>query len=275
MSDIAVRFWGVRGGLPCTGQRVARYGGNTSCVEVRCGDSLLILDGGSGLRSLGKTLVEADAPVGADILFTHCHFDHICGLPFFAPCYLPDSHLRLWAGHLPQPNGLARALRRMMSEPLCPTGFDNFKATIELHDFRVGKVLTPRGGITVRTAPLNHPGGATGYRIEYGTRSVAYITDTEHHPGGLDPHVLALANEVDLMIYDCNYTDEEWPTYVGWGHSTWQQGVRLARAAGVKLLAVFHHDPERSDEGLDQVAAEANALLPGTLVAAEGMALRL
>ena len=275
MSAIRVRFWGVRGSIACPDQCVARYGGNTACVEVHCGDRLLILDGGTGMRKLGKALLESGAPVEADIFYTHCHIDHICGLPFFAPCYVPTTRLRLWAGSPAPPSGIAKALRQMMSGPLFPTGFDSFKADIAFHDFRAGDVLTPCAGVTVHTAPLNHPGGSTGYRVEHGDASLAYITDTEHRPGELDPRVLALAGGVDLMIYDGNYTDDEWPTHVGWGHSTWQQGVRLATAAKAKTLAIFHHDPDHTDDMLDRVAAEARAMFPGTMVAAEGMILRL
>src|SRR5216684_2648540 len=229
-SGMTVQFWGVRGSLACPEPEVARYGGNTSCVEVRCGDRLLIFDAGTGLR--------------------------------------------LWAGNLLPSRRIVQAIGQMMSEPLFPLGPDSFKAAIEFHDFYAGDVLKPHPGMTLRTAPLNHPGGATGYRLEYGKSAIAYITDTEHRPGALDKDVLQLARDVDLMIYDCNYTEEEYPAHVGWGHSTWQQGVRLANAAGAKLLAIFHHDPEHVDALLDRIGREAKAQRADTLVAAEGLALR-
>jgi phosphoribosyl 1,2-cyclic phosphodiesterase len=275
VSDMEVRFWGVRGSIACPGPELARYGGNTSCVEVRCGDSLLILDAGTGLRGLGRSLVAAGEAVRANILLSHCHIDHIIGLPFFAPCHIPTTSLRLWAGHLSPCTTLATALRQMMSEPLFPIGFESFKAAVQLHDFCAGEVLTPIPGVTVRTAPLNHPGGATGYRIECGASSLAYITDTEHYPGELDANVLSLAAGVDLMIYDSTYTEDEWSAHVGWGHSSWQQGIRLARHAKVKTLALFHHDPENNDVMLDRLAEQAHAQFPGTIVAAEGRRLRL
>lgn len=271
MSGISVRFWGVRGGIACGAHGVNRYGGNTACVEVRCGAHLLVLDGGTGLRLLGKALLKTGAPVDADIFYSHCHIDHICGLPFFDPCYVPTSRLRLWAGNLAPHSGLADAVNQLMSAPLFPTTVDSFKARIGFRNFRAGAVLRPRPGVTVRTAPLNHPGGATGYRIEYDGRSIAYVTDTEHHPGELDPQVLNLAADVDLMIYDSNYTDDEWPARRGWGHSTWQEGVRLANQARARNLALFHHDPEHNDDVLDRVAAEARAHHRSAVVAAEGM----
>jgi phosphoribosyl 1,2-cyclic phosphodiesterase len=273
VTDFSVRFWGVRGSVPCPEAGTARYGGNTACVEVRCGDHLLIFDAGTGLRPLGKALARANAAPQADIFFSHCHIDHIVGVPFFAPCYVPAARLRLWAGNLLPEYRLEQILRRMMAEPLFPIGFDALKAHIEFHDFRAGDVLRPHPDVTLRTAPLNHPGRATGYRVEYKDRSVAYITDTEHNPNQLDRNVLWLAHAADLMIYDSNFTEEEFPRYTGWGHSTWQEGIRIAESAAVKTLALFHHDPEHDDDFLDRIGAEARKLHPGTIVASEGTSL--
>ena len=275
MSEFSIRFWGVRGSLACPDQADRRYGGNTSCVEVRCANRLFILDGGTGLRPLGKALVGRGETIDADILFSHCHIDHILGVPFFAPCYLPTSRLRLWAGNLLPEFHLEQIFRRMMAKPLFPIGFSALKAQIEFHDFRAGEVLRPHPEVTLRTAPLNHPGRATGFRFEYGNRSLAYVTDTEHHPGEPDRNVLWLVHGVDVMIYDCNYTDDEFPDHIGWGHSTWQEGVRIAQAAGVKKLVIFHHDPDHDDAVLDGIAAEAQKLLPGAIVAVEGTSLEI
>jgi len=270
-----VRFWGVRGSIPSPGSRTARYGGNTACVEVRCGDRLLIFDAGTGLRLLGNELVQGAAGANADIFLSHCHIDHIAGLPFFAPFFLPSSHIRLWAGSLLPERALAQVARIVMSEPLFPGTNTMFKANIGFQDFKSGEVLNPHPGITLRTQPLNHPGGATGYRLEYENRSIAYVTDTEHQPGELDPNVLALADRVDLLIYDGNYTDEEFVARAGWGHSTWQEGVRIMMAARAKRLAIFHHDPDHGDEFLDDVQAQATARHSGAVVAAEGMLVRI
>ena len=149
-----------------------------------------------------------------------------------------------------------------------------FKARIEFCDFLCGETLRPHAEVTLRTAPLNHPNSATGYRLDYAGHAIAYLTDTEHAPGALDDNVVALAQDVDLMIYDCTYTDEEYPANAGRGHSTWQQGVRVADAAGAKRLAIFHHDPAHDDAMLDRLARQAKAVRPGTIVAAEGLTLR-
>jgi phosphoribosyl 1,2-cyclic phosphodiesterase len=269
-----VRFWGVRGSIPCPGKGTARYGGNTACVEVRCGDRLVVFDAGTGLRLLGNSL-DQTAGIQADIFLSHCHIDHIGGLPFFTPAYRPATQLRVWSGNLLPDRALSQVARTVMSEPLFPGAGGVFKANITFRDFHAGEVLQPDAGIRIRTAPLNHPGRATGYRLEFGNRAIAYVTDTEHRPGKPDENVMALARGVDLLVYDCNFTDEEFATRAGWGHSTWQEGVRILAAAGAKRLAIFHHDPDHDDEFLDAVKVQAAARHPGALVAAEGMTLQI
>lgn len=270
---IRLRFWGVRGSIAAPGPSTARYGGNTSCIEVRCGSHLVLLDAGTGLRYLGAQLL-AEAPLDADLLFTHTHFDHVCGLPFFKPFFQPQNRFRLWAGHLGGELTLQRVLREFMMAPLFPVPPEVFKADMAFRDFRGGDTLDLAPGLRVRTAVLNHPDGATGYRIEYGGKSVCYVTDTEHVPGTPDRNVLALIEGADIVIYDCMYTDEEYAkSYVGWGHSTWQEAVRLSKAAGVKKLVVFHHDPDHDDDRMDAIGREVAAALPGAIVAKEGLEL--
>jgi len=144
---------------------------------------------------------------------------------------------------------------------------------MEFRDFEYGDALAPRKGITIRTAQLNHPNGATGYRVEHGGKSICYVTDTEHRPGELDREILRLIEGADIFIYDATYSDDEYPNYAGWGHSTWQEGVRLADEAGVGTYVVFHHDPSHDDTFMDEVAKAAKAARPGTVVAREGMVL--
>jgi phosphoribosyl 1,2-cyclic phosphodiesterase len=272
-TDFSVRFWGVRGSIACSGPETARYGGNTSSLEVRCGGRLLLFDAGSGIRYLGNRLA-AEAPLDADLYFTHTHFDHVCGLPFFKPLFQPQNRFRVWAGHLGGRMTLKNVLCEFMMSPLFPVPPEVFRADTRYEDFAAGDVLRA-GAAVLRTAPLNHPDGATGYRVEYGGRAISYVTDTEHVPGVDDRNVLGLIEGADLVIYDCTYTEEEYArgTFVGWGHSTWQEAVRLCRAARAKKLAVFHHDPERSDGALDAIGAEVAKQMPGAVVAKEGMTL--
>lgn len=267
-----VRFWGVRGSVPCPGPEFVRYGGNTACLEVRCGPHLLIFDGGTGLRPLGAAL-KAEEPIDADLFLTHSHIDHINGIPFFSALFNPANRIRLWAGHLKPEHSLKEVICTMMVAPLFPVPIDIFTAQATYGDFLAGETLTPKRGITLRTAPLNHPNGATGYRIEYGGRAICYVTDTAHVPGQPDSNVLDLIRGADIVIYDSTYTDEEFSRFSTWGHSTWQEGVRLVEAAGARRLVLFHHDPSHDDDFMDRVAAEAEAMRPGTVVAKEGLTL--
>ena len=273
--SFSVRFWGVRGSIACPGPDTIRYGGNTPCVEVRCGDRVMIFDGGTGIRALGATLLKNAAAKDLDIFFTHVHIDHVAGLPFFAPFFAEDHHLHLWAGNLLPSHRLEDVVRKLISSPLFPIEVEVFKAHIEYHDFRAGETLTPRAGLSIRTEALDHPDGATGYRVDYEGRSVAYITDTESRSAEIDQNIIGLAHNTDLMIFDTTYTDAELPSRIGWGHSTWRQGIRLANAAGVKTLCLFHHDPDHDDAFMDAIGAEARAERPGTIVAKEGLKLDL
>lgn len=271
--EYMIRFWGVRGSIACAGPDTVRYGGNTSCVEIRCGPHLMIFDGGTGLRLLGNDLMRSGPPPPFDLFFSHTHFDHICGLPFFAPCYDKGASIHIWAGHLRPDKSIKEVLTEMMIAPLFPIPLSTFTAKVAFTDFIAGEDIIPHPGVRIATAPLNHPNGATGYRIEYAGKAVAYVTDTEHRAGARDPHVLALIDGADVMIYDASYTDDEYPRHRNWGHSTWEEGVRLADAAGVKTFVIFHHDPAHDDAFMDQVAAAAQKARPGTIVAQEGLVL--
>jgi phosphoribosyl 1,2-cyclic phosphodiesterase len=268
---MAVRFWGVRGSIACPGPSTLRYGGNTPCVEVVCGRHTLIFDAGTGIRHLGNALVQAVNTNDFDIFLSHGHIDHVVGLPFFAPLFVKDQVVRVWGGNLQEAGGVKQAVKKLMSFPFFPLQVDALQARLEFHDFSAGDSINPRPGITLRTAPLNHPGGATGYRVDYGGRSVAYITDIEIGAGPLDPALISLVKDVSLLILDTTYTNEELPSHAGWGHSSWQQGIELANAADAEQLCLFHHDPDHDDNLMDKIAAEAKMSRPGTIVAREGL----
>ena len=275
LPSISARFWGVRGSIPCPGPDTVRYGGNTSCVEIRCGHQVLIFDAGTGIRPLGNALLAAGIPTDTDIFLSHCHLDHLIGLPFFAPLHKEGICIRIWASNLKPATDAEDAVRRMMSHPFFPIEIDVLKSEVEFRDFRAGDTFNPRPGITMRTAPLNHPGGATGYRVDHAGRSVAYITDTAFGNGLVDQTMLSLAKDASLIIIDSTYTDQELPSHVGWGHSSWQQCIRLANAAGAERLCLFHHDPGHDDATMDEIAKAACAVRPGTIVAREGLLIEL
>ena len=273
-SDFLVRFWGVRGSIPSPGKDTAGYGGNTSCVEMRCGPHVLIFDAGSGLPGLGR-LLATEGVTEADLFLSHTHIDHIVGFPFFCHAFQSGNRLTVWSGHLENGETTESVLRRYMSPPIFPITPDAFAADVGYRDFRAGEPLAPKPGIALRTATLNHPQNATGYRVEYGGRSACYVTDTEHRASGPDENVLSLIEGADVVIYDAMFTDAEYPRFAGWGHSTWEEGARLCKAARVPTLVIFHHRPERSDDELDRIAEEAARAAPGAVVAFEGMALEL
>jgi phosphoribosyl 1,2-cyclic phosphodiesterase len=271
--DFWVRFWGVRGTVPCPGPDTVRYGGNTSCLEVMCGTERLIFDAGTGLRALGASLAGKE-PLRSHIFLTHTHLDHINGFPFFRPAYGAQNSFEVWCGHPPAREGDIQAiLASMMRAPIFPVPLDIMHACIAFNDFEAGQTLRPVPEVVLQTVPLNHPNGATGYRINYGGRSICYVTDTEHREAHLDDAIVELIRGSQLVIYDSTYTEQEYPRFRGWGHSTWNEGVRLCEAAGAGDLIAFHHDPDHSDADLDRIAAELAHARPGSRVAQEGMVL--
>lgn len=267
LRGISVRFWGVRGSFTVADPRVKRYGGNTSCVEIRLGDRMFVVDAGSGIIGLGQVLAQ-EAHTRVELLLSHLHHDHIAGLAFFEPLFREGTTVRMHCGNLGGQTAQA-ALDRMFDQPLFPLRLCNLPGHIEHVGFQAGATLDFGGGVSVRTCLLAHPGGATGYRFDHGGRSVCYVSDVEHPEAGLDENLVAFVAGADLVIYDTTYTEQEYPGHVGWGHSTWQSGVTLCRAAGAKALAAFHHHPFRDDAALDAIEAELSEALPGSFVARE------
>jgi phosphoribosyl 1,2-cyclic phosphodiesterase len=268
-----VHFWGVRGSLPTPGRSTVRYGGNTSCVEVRINSRRLILDAGSGLAVMSAVTSKDHAPVSTDLLLSHTHFDHICGLPFYAPLFRPENEIRIWSGRLPGGTPGEVALRASMTPPLMPDMVSLIKAKVQYRDFEAGSVLDLGDHVTVRTATLRHPGGSVAYRIEWGGQVLVYATDTSHGDPEVDDALRRLCQGAGLLIYDAMLTDAEFASRTGWGHSTWREGVRLADECGVSRLVLFHHAPYRDDNAVAAIAAEAAAIRPGTIAAREGLEL--
>ncbi|MBI4969084.1 MAG: MBL fold metallo-hydrolase [Rhodospirillales bacterium] len=269
-----IKFWGVRGSIACPSPNHVVYGGNTSCVELSLGGRVIIIDAGTGIRNLGQDINRRKLS-DVTLLLTHTHWDHVNGFPFFAPCFRPDFRLHIKAGHLTAVGGIQNILASQMANPMFPVPLSALKADITYEDFRAGDTFKLYDDVVVRTAPLVHPNGATGYRIEYMGKSMCMITDTEHTPGKPDRNILDLIKGADLVAYDCTYTDDEYPAKVGWGHSTWQEAVRLCHAADVKRLAIFHHDPDHDDQFMEALEDEARRLWASVLVARDNMELTL
>lgn len=271
--SMVVTFWGVRGSFPCASPLHMRYGGNTSCVSVEAGGEFIIFDAGTGLWPLGRAMLERGLG-RASLLLSHSHNDHIMGFPFFAPAWKQDFALQVMAGHLSDQGGVHAIFENLMRDPVFPVTLANMGGKTRFVDFQLGDNFT-LGPVQVKTTKLNHPNGACGYRLEFAGKSVCYVTDTEHTPDQPNPRILDLIAESDLFIYDSTYTDAMFASRKGWGHSTWEEGIRLSRAAGVKRYAVFHHDPEHTDLVMDRIAAQVQAAWSPAFVAREGLTVTL
>ncbi len=273
-------FWGVRGSIPTPGPNTVQFGGNTSCVEVRANKAILIFDGGTGLRLLGKKL-QKEMPITAHMFFSHVHWDHIQGFPFFEPAFVAGNVFHLYGG-----NNVSRTLEEtlagQMDHPNFPVHLTAMGAKMIFRDLREGETVEiddGAGGVArVTTASGNHPQGVFAFRLEHGGKVVVYATDTEHYEGRIDEKLVGLARGADILVYDAQYTPEE---YVGkggiggpkkgWGHSTFEEGAKIARAAGARRLVLFHHDPTQGDPAVRDKERRAREVFPDSLAAHEGL----
>jgi phosphoribosyl 1,2-cyclic phosphodiesterase len=276
-----VKFWGVRGSIPVPGSGTVRYGGNTTCVEVRADGEIMILDAGSGIRPLGLALDKEfrDRAMNLTLLITHSHWDHIQGLPFFLPAYQKKNQVRI-LGYEGARAGLASILAGQMETPYFPINLTDMPGNIaieELHEmeFNVGKVR-------VETKFLNHPGVCVGYRLFTSTGSMAFLPDNEPYEmlkmkqaelEGMDhdsarefarserQKLVEFLRDCDLLLLDSQYTDDEYEQHVGWGHGSLSSVVSLALDADVRKLILFHHDPNHDDSALDEMLESARHLV--------------
>ena len=269
-----VRFYGVRGSTPAADQRMARYGGNTACVEVRLGDEILILDAGTGIRGLGANLIEEFRGRGIDatLLISHTHWDHIQGVPFFMPAYSPKNRIQVIAARGSRER-LGRALSNQTDAIHFPIGLERMVGLLPVQELESDRVEL--GSFRVSVTELNHPGGCSGFRVEAGGASVAYLPD--HEPYDEVPQNAARAQAIidfvrgaDLLILDTQYTDAEYPQRVGWGHGRLSHSIAVALAAGVREIALFHLDPAATDDDVDQMVQEGRALARGTPLLVRG-----
>lgn len=275
-SQFSVHFWGVRGSIATPGVSTVRYGGNTPCIEMRCHGKRLIFDGGTGLRTLGQYLLK-EMPIEADIFFTHSHWDHIQGFPFFAPAFIKGNTFNIYGKVAPNGATLQERLEDQMLHPNFPVPLRIMASSMKFYDVEIGKNIELGNGVVVEPGMLNHPGEATGYRVSWGDEVAVYATDTEHFADRLDEALIHLARNADILVIDSTYTDEEYSSKtsskVGWGHSTWQEAVKVAEAANVKNLVIYHHDPLHDDNYLDEMGRQAKERFPGAIMAREGMSL--
>jgi phosphoribosyl 1,2-cyclic phosphodiesterase len=253
-----------------------RTGGNTACVEVEHEGVRLILDGGTGLRALGEA--HGLSPLSATVLFTHVHWDHIQGVPYFIPAYHPDSRLTL-VGAVRESGSLRDALAAQMAPPRFPVTLDALQAKLTYTDIIRPPEPFEVGPFRITPIDMNHPDGVLAYRIDGGGKSMVFATDVEH-AGTLDHRLIDVSTGVDLLVHDAQYTTDEYTGRVGisrrgWGHSTWDEAVQVALLANAERLALFHHDPNRADEQVEEIEAQAQDRFSGTFAAREGSLLTL
>ena len=286
---LRLHFWGTRGSIPSPGSQTVRYGGNTPCVEVRTSEGwLIILDAGTGIRELGRSLIGRanGAPIEGDIFLSHGHWDHIQGLPFFAPIFQRGNHFTIWGAQTTEAR-VERIVRDQMSPVVFPVSFEEIEASIDFRSVLDGPLVGR--GYTVSATEVRHPGGAMGYRFADGNGrgpALVYISDNElgatekyDSPGHWRDDLVRFVRDAGVLVHDAMYTREEYDHHRGWGHSTYHDVVALALDANVERLVLFHHSPERADDEVDRRVDECKALVRergGTtevLAASEGMTL--
>ena len=287
---LSVRFWGDRGSIPCPGPATVRFGGNTSCLEIRADDRLVIVDLGTGLKPLGDHLMATDfkkGPIDADIFITHTHWDHIMGFPMFTPIFIPGTKLRIRGPVSYEDDTLESIIGAQLSYRYWPVRQSELSAGIEYDQLKETE-LDLGGGLVVRTKYLNHPILCLGYRFEYGGKSIVTAYDTEpfRNVFPTDPEdpsynqeaamegelaakeenekLLRFFRGADVLVHDTQYTKKEyWAGKVGWGHSSYEHAINAADKAEVKKLVLFHHDPNRTDDELESLEAGYRRLIAG------------
>lgn len=268
-----VTFYGTRGSISVPDQSFVQVGGNTSCILITFDSGrIAILDAGTGIRKLGNDLLAFSHEQYDNIFIgmSHTHWDHIQGFPFFKPAYDPRRHFTIAiAGKCGYAKDLESIFALQMQQEYFPVSLDKMGAKLTFWQPDITTYTTPHG-VKITASRHNHPGYAYGYRIEEEEKSMVYCTDVEHIEG-IDPNVVALSQNADFLIHDAQYTPEELKSKKGWGHSSWAQAVEVAKRAGVKRLALFHHDPEHPDAFLLNVEKECQQHFAGTFLAREGM----
>ena len=265
-----LKVWGVRGSFPAPGAEFLNYGGNTCCLSLEWGDTLAVLDGGSGLAALGQYIAR-EKRRRVDIFLSHLHLDHVMGLFPFAPRYDRTAEIHLYGAP-----GFANELTRLIGSSLWPVDLADGRAHILFHEVWDGKPFSLAGGaapgLTVTALEGNHPGGCCYYRLEDGGHSLVYALDCELS-GDMAPRLTAFARGADLLVWDASFVPEDFKP--GWGHSTWREGLALGRAAGVRQVLMTHYSREYTDEFLQGQEALARETDSGCLFAREGMVIRL
>ena len=267
--DFSIKFWGVRGSIPTPGKNFKKYGGNTPCVEVRCGETILIFDAGTGIRDLGISYAKEfqDRPHEINLFISHTHWDHIQGFPFFSYIYMKSKTINIYGGHYYI--DLKTLLSGQMKKEYFPVQLENLPSNLKYSDITTENSIAI-GDISVFHTYLLHPAMSLGYRVEYKNKVFVYATDNElikniEMPDFNMQNLDLLIKNADMLVAECQYSDREYPAKVGWGHSTIEGVVGIAKKFGVRRLYAFHHDPYHTDADIDKMILEGKNLAGKTL----------
>ena len=280
-AQLTVKFWGVRGSVPTPGADTVRYGGNTACVEMLLAGHRIIFDGGTGLRVLGKHLLEVPQPVTAHIFFTHTHWDRIQGFPFFGPAFIAGNHFDVYGAMAANGASIKQRLTDQMLRPNFFTPLQRMSSDMTFHNIAAGNLIQLSDGITIETISLNAATSALGFRISYDGKSVVYATDSQSATMGPDPNLLYLAQDAELLIFGGTYSEPVYsepihPNREGDdpGAVSWEQSIVIAEKTQVKAMILFHHHPLHDDDYLDHLEMEIHTRCPRLRLAREGMILQ-
>lgn len=259
-----IRCWGARGSIPVSGKEYVRYGGSTTCVEIRADDgSIVIVDAGTGIRGLGNALLKEQRRQYT-LLFTHAHWDHLMGFPFFRPIYRDDCSITIYGCPL-EDGGMRKLLAGLMSPPYFPVPLNEIRASIDWMESCVPGTVTGIGSLSVSSIPINHPNRGLGYKFVEKGRTFVFLTDNElegTHPGGASyDEYVAFCKGADLLFHDAEFLDAEYAHTRGWGHSTWRKALQLAMDAGVAQFGLIHHNQERTDDAMDEIVVSCRSIL--------------
>ena len=274
MNSVKIKFWGVRGSYP-TPREQDKFGGNTSCVEVRSNsDQLVILDMGTGLKDLGDSILKSKNPINnINIIVSHYHYDHILGFLMFGPLFNENFTINIY-GPGETDSEIKSKFMDLLNSSFWPVNIEMFSADLNFKNYTSGG-FELSNKIKIKTCPHGHPGGCNSIRVEIDRFTVCYVTDCEYPESHLNQDVIDICNHTDVLIHDAQYTPEQMPNHRGWGHSSWEHCVNIAKRSNAKQLILFHHNPEHGNAILEKIEYDAQAQFQNTLSAREGMEIQI
>ena len=253
MDDLVVTFWGPRGTLSCSGKDYQEFGGHTACVSALWRDQLIIFDAGSGIYDLGRWILKQNRTLKISLFITHYHLDHIVGYPFFGPAWDKKFSVDVYGGNLEALGGVEHFFTKTLTHPLFPISLKIMPAQMNYHDIHAHQTIIINDELKIQSFAMNHPGGSLGYKLVTPKGNICYLTDHEHKLGEINTPLIQFAKNAKFAIYDSTYDDDVFTPKIGWGHSTWQEALKLQKLSNIEKIAIFHHDPSSTDTHLREL----------------------